>query len=121
MTRSRASAKAAGTRFESLIAQALADFVDPRIERRVQHGRWDRGDIAGLGDSNGNRIVVECKDYGGKFEVGAWLRETETERLNGLAEVGLVIAKRRGTGDPLEQVVLMTLADLVCLLTGERP
>ena len=35
--------------------------------------------------------------------------------------VGLVVAKRRGTRDPGEQVVFMTLADLASLLTGERP
>jgi hypothetical protein len=32
-----------------------------------------------------------------------------------------VVAKRRGKGNPGELLVAMTLADLVALLTGERP
>jgi hypothetical protein len=43
------------------------------------------------------------------------------DRESGDADVGLVVAKRRGTADPGDQYVLMTLRDLVALLTGERP
>ena len=120
MTRSRASAKAAGTRFESSIAAYLAEHVDDRIERRTNTGAKDRGDIAGL-RTMGNRVVVEAKDYGGRYQIGPWLTEAETERLNDDAHVGLVVAKRRGTTDPGDQVVILTLRDLVALLTGERP
>lgn len=120
MTRSRASAKAAGTRFESSIAAYLAEHVDDRIERRAKTGAKDRGDIAGL-RAMGNRVVVEAKDYGGRYQVGPWLTETETERVNDDAHVGLVVAKRRGTQDPGDQVVILTLRDLVALFTGERP
>jgi len=35
--------------------------------------------------------------------------------------VGLVIHKRRGRGDPLDQYVTTTLRDLVALLTREPP
>ena len=70
----------------------------------------------------GGRVVVECKDYGGRFEVGTWLGEAEVERVNDDADVAVVIAKRRGITDPLRQVVLMEVADLVALLTeGGRP
>ena len=120
MTRSRASAKAAGTRFETSIAAYLAEHVDDRIERRAKTGAKDRGDIAGL-RAMGNRVVVEAKDYGGRYQVGPWLTEAETERVNDDAHVGLVIAKRRGTQDPGDQVVICTLRDLVALITGERP
>lgn len=121
MTRTRASAKQAGTALETLIAQCLAEHVDDRIERRTKNGRHDRGDIAGLRDFKGHRVVVEVKNYGGRMEVGPWLREAERERLNDDAIAGVVVAKRRGTTDPLEQTVLMSVADLVSLLTGERP
>jgi hypothetical protein len=120
MTRSRASAKAAGTRFESSIAAYLAEHVDDRIERRTKTGAKDRGDIGGL-RAMGNRVVVEAKDYGGRYQIGPWLTETETERVNDDAHVGLVVAKRRGTQDPGDQVVICTLRDLVALFTGERP
>jgi hypothetical protein len=120
MTRTRASAKAAGTRHETNIVTYLAAHVDDRIERRRQTGAKDRGDIAGWRYA-GRRIVAELKDYGGRFHVGPWLNEADLERRNDDAHVGLVIAKRRGTTDPGDQVVLITLRDLVALLTGERP
>lgn len=120
MTRNRATAKAAGTRHESSIVAYLAEHVDDRIERRRQTGARDRGDISGWRYA-GRRIVAECKDYGGRYQVGPWLTEAETERLNDDAQVGLVVAKRRGTQDPGDQVVILTLRDLVALITGERP
>lgn len=120
MTRSRASAKAAGTRFETAIAKCLNELVDDRIERRTRNGSSDRGDIAGWRHA-GLRIVAELKDYGGRYLVGPWLTEAETERGNDDAHVALVVAKRRGTTDPLEQVCFMTLRDLITLTTGDRP
>jgi hypothetical protein len=33
----------------------------------------------------------------------------------------VVVVKRRATADPGDQVVLMTMRDLVALLTGVRP
>lgn len=120
MTRNRASAKQAGTRFESLIAGCLAALVDDRIERRRLSGAKDRGDIAGLRHMGG-RVVLELKDYGGRYLLGPWLREAEIERGNDDAIAGAVVIKRRGNADPLEQVVAMTMRDFVALLTGERP
>jgi hypothetical protein len=121
VTRSRASARAAGTRHESSIARYLADTLDDdRIERRRQAGAKDRGDIASVRHM-GQRIVIEAKDYGGRLQVGPWLDEAEVERGNDDAGVGLVVAKRRGTTDPAEQIVLMTLRDLVSLISGSRP
>lgn len=120
MTRSRASARAAGTRFERAIADYLAAHVDDRIDRRVKTGAKDRGDIGGVRHM-GQRVVIEAKDYGGRYTPGPWLAEAETERGNDDAGVGMVIAKRRGSTDPGEQVVMMTVRDLVSLMTGERP
>jgi hypothetical protein len=91
MTRNRASAKAAGSRFERAIADCLAAHVDDRIE-----------DIA-------------------KLALSGWVNEADIERGNDDALVGLVIHKRRGQGDPLDQYVTCTVRDLVALLTGERP
>lgn len=120
MTRTRASAKAAGARHERALADYLAQHVDDRIDRRVKTGAKDRGDIGGLRHL-GQRIVIEAKDYGGRFLIGPWLNEADIERGNDDAGVGMVIAKRRGTTNPGDQVVLMTVRDLVSLLTGTRP
>lgn len=119
MTRSRASAKAAGARFERVIADCLAAHIDDRIDRRVKTGAKDRGDIGGL-RFRGARVVVECKDVA-RLDLPGWLREAETERGNDDALVGLVVHKRRGTANPLDQYVTCTIRDLVALLTGERP
>lgn len=121
MTRSRASAKTAGASFERLVADYLAETVDDRIDRRVKTGAADKGDIGGVRDRDGRRVVLECKDYGGKLKPAEWVREAHTERDNDGAALGAVVAKRLGTRDPGSQWVLMTLADLVTLLRGAQP
>lgn len=107
MTRSRQSAKNAGTAFETLIASYLARHVDDRIERRVKNGAKDRGDISGL-RVLGNRVVVEAKDYGGRMLPGPWVTEAAAEAGNDDAVAGVVAIKRRGTRVPGEQFILMT-------------
>lgn len=119
MPRTRASAKAAGTRFERAIADVLAAHVDDRIDRRVKTGGKDKGDIAGIRHMGG-RVVIECKDTS-RLELGTWVNEADVERGNDDALVGLVAHKRRGHGDPLDQYITCTVRDLIALLTGERP
>lgn len=121
MTRSRASAKSAGTAMETAIARYLATHVDDRIERRRLSGAKDRGDLSGVRTIHGGRVVIEAKDHGGRVQVGPWLNEAEVERGNDDAVVAAVVAKRRGVTDPGAQIVLMTVRDLVALLTGRRP
>ncbi len=119
MSRTRASAKAAGSRFERSIADGLALHLnDDRIDRRVKTGAKDRGDIAGV-RHHGERVVIECKDVS-RTDLSGWVNEAEVERGNDDALVGLVVHKRRGHGDPLDQYVTCTVRDLLALLTGER-
>jgi len=120
VTRSRASAKAAGTRFETAIARALAEALDDdRIERRARTGGRDRGDIAGV-RVHGQRVVLELKDCA-RQDLPGWVREAHLEAGNDDALVGLVVHKRRGVGDPLDQWVTCTVRDLIALLSGRRP
>lgn len=120
MTRSRATAKQAGASFERLTADGLAERLgDDRIDRRVKTGAKDKGDIAGV-RAHGQRVVIETKDYGGRLEPAQWTREAEVERVNDDALAGVVVAKRRGTRDPGQQWVLMTVDELVALITGTR-
>lgn len=120
MARSRRSAKEAGAKFETLVAVYLAVMIDDRIERRRLNGSNDRGDIGSVRHM-GQRVTVECKDYAGSIDAGPWLNEVDIERGNDDAGVGIVVAKRRGYGKPGDQIVLMTLRDLVSLMNGERP
>ena len=121
MTRNRQSAKAAGMRFETAIADYLRNQLDDdRIERRRLGGRLDRGDVAGL-RHQGQRLVIEAKDYGGRLLPAKWIEEAHVEAGNDSALCGLVVAKRRGTTDPGAQYVLCTVNDLIALLAGQRP
>ncbi len=119
MTRSRATARKAGTSFERLICDYLATHVDDRIDRRVKNGAKDRGDIAGL-RIHGQRVVGECKNETRPDLSGA-LREAEVERGNDDALAAVVVHKRHGKGAPADQLVTMRLADFAALLCGARP
>lgn len=112
-----------GSAFERLIADSLAKHVDDRIDRRVKTGNKDRGDIGGVRLPLGYgaaRVVVECKNVS-RTNLSGWVDEAEVERGNDDAIAGVVIHKRRGHGDPLDQYVTCTVRDLVALLTGDRP
>ena len=117
MPRARKSAKQAGSRFEKLTADYLAKHLDDRIERRVTGGALDRGDIGGVRDSHGNRIVLECKNVT-KQALPQWVREAKQEAINDGALVGAVVHKRVGKANPAEQWVTLTLDDFVKLRKG---
>lgn len=119
VTRNRASAKSAGTRTESLVTAYLAEHVNDAIERRARSGAKDRGDVGGLRHM-GQRITVEVKDTA-RWTPSSWLAEAEIERRNDDAGVGIVVAKRIGKGNAADQLVMLTLADFVSLITGARP
>ena len=121
MPRNRASAKQAGAKFERQMADGLSVALeDTRIDRKVKSGAKDKGDIANVRHANGDRIVIECKDYGGQLILAQWIGEAEVERVNDEALAGIVIAKRRGVTDPMQQYVVCTVSELVALLRGDR-
>lgn len=117
MSRTRASAKAAGSRFERQVADYLAATVDDRIDRRVKTGAKDRGDVVGV-RAHGQRLVIECKNTV-RINLAGWIGEAHIQAGNDDALAGVVVHKRHGVGDPAQQWVTMTLADLATLLTGE--
>ncbi len=117
MGRNMASAKKAGSSFERLVADYLAEVVDDRIDRRVKAGAADRGDIAGV-RVHGQKVVIECKDVA-TIALPGWIREAHAEARNDGALCGVVVFKRRGTADPGSQLVALELRDLVALITGK--
>lgn len=119
MTRTRASAKAAGSRFERTIADYLADVLDDRIDRRVKTGAKDRGDISGV-RVHGKRVVLECKDAA-KIKLAGWVTEAHIEAGNDDALAGLVVHKRIGISAPGKQYVTCTVDDLIAVITGAHP
>ena len=102
----------------------MADYLawaldDDRIDRRVKTGAKDRGDIAGV-RMRGKRVVIECKDCGGRHRLPEWLKEAEVERGNDDAEYGVVMWKRLGVRDPARQYVTMTAETFAAMVAGGR-
>lgn len=102
----------------------MADYLgeqlaDDAIDRQVKNGSNDLGDVRGV-KLCGLPVAVECKDYAGKSDLPQWYREAETERENKGAAFGVVVWKRRGTADPAEQHVSMTLGTLAAILKATK-
>lgn len=122
MPRNRSSAKKAGSLFESQVAGFLRESLEEDgIERRSRNGKSDRGDITGVRTALGERVVIECKNTS-RIELGVWAKETEIERGNDDAAVGVIVHKRVGRGEKAmgDQWVTMTLSDFSVLLGGAR-
>lgn len=118
MTRNRRSAKAAGARFERQVADYLNETVSEWIDRRPKAGAKDRGDLANVRLA-GRKVVVECKDVT-RLNLPKWVAEAHVEAENDDALIGVVVHKRHGNGDPADQWVTMTLADLAIILNTTK-
>lgn len=118
MTRSRTTAKQAGTQMERLVAEFLAfRLADDRIERRAKNGSNDRGDITGVKTITGARVVIEVKNAH-RDNLPAWIREAAVEAGNDDAPIGVVAHKKHGSANPADQYVTMTLETFARLLEG---
>lgn len=105
---------------ERQTADAFAEHLDDRIDRRVKTGAKDKGDVANVRTHDNQKVVIECKDVA-TMSLGTWVNEAEVERVNDQALAAFVVHKRRGKGDPLEAYVTGTLRDLIAILSGKRP
>lgn len=81
-------ARQKGTTFESALVNYLREHGHPFAERRAMAGTLDKGDLTGLGP----RYVIEAK-AAKRIELGPWLKETETERVNAKADYGFLVVK----------------------------
>lgn len=93
-------AKQIGTAAESLVVAVCRRNGFPYADRLTLAGVNDRGDVR-LGD--GVPVAVEIK--GGKQclnltpgKMKKWMLETEVERINAKAEIGVLVTARRGYG-----------------------
>ena len=122
--RNRASAKKAGTAFETAVADYLAAYLEKPIERRARMGAKDRGDIAGVTTYYNKPVVVECKCEQ-RVKVGTYLKEAEIEKNHDEAYASFVVFKRNGIGmgknSPMgRQCVFMKKSDLFTLANCNR-
>lgn len=115
MGRNLRSAKAAGSRFERLIADYLDDrLYGLHVDRQVKTGACDSGDVSGV-HLAGRRIAIECKNVT-RMDLPGWMREAHTEAGNIGAAAGVVIHKRHGNGKPGDQWVTMTVTDFATIV-----
>lgn len=87
-----------GTAAETAVVRWLRGHGFPHAERRALSGSQDQGDVAGIPG-----VVIEVK--GGEkarkasdLQVTTWLHETEVERQNAGADLGLLVMARAGYG-----------------------
>lgn len=120
MTRSRKSAKAAGSAWESDCVSTLQEYVSEFVVRNPKHGAKDTGDVANVRTQNNDRVVIEAKNVT-TLSLAEWVSEAEVERVNDGALVGVVWHKKRGKSSPLDGYVTMSGRDFLALLTGKRP
>jgi len=97
---SKTRPKDIGTATESAVVKYLRANGWPKAIRLVLQGKNDIGDIS-LGEDY--RVVIEVKgghaaENASDGQVQKWLEETNRERLNGKAEMGMLVMKRKGVG-----------------------
>ena len=95
MGRSRASAKKAGTLFESQCAQYFTETLGRKVIRAPKTGAKDKGDLYGL-MFHDDEVVVECKSPGRdvSWSLSGWWNETIKEMDNAGTHIGILAVKR---------------------------
>lgn len=87
-----------GTAAETAVVRALRQHGFPHAERRALAGAHDLGDITGtpgiVWEVKGGNAAKTASDG----QVQKWLDETETERINARATVGVLVMARAGIG-----------------------
>lgn len=87
-----------GTSAETATVRYLVPNGFPHAERRSLKGSLDQGDITGTPgvcwEVKGGEVAKKASDG----QVALWLAETERERVNARAEVGVLVVQRAGIG-----------------------
>ena len=107
-----ASSRAKGTAAETAVVRWLREHGWPWAERRAQGGAHDRGDVAGCPG-----VVIEVKSCE-RMELASWVDETERERRRDGADIGMLVVRRRGTGDPARWYAVLPLGVAARLLSS---
>lgn len=110
MTRSRATAKKAGTSWETEIVRALVAAGWPHAERRRLAGKNDRGDIAGIAG-----VVIEAKNTN-ELRLAEAMNEAEVEARNDGGSLGIAWLKRKGKSSADDGYAVMSGRTLMRLL-----
>lgn len=99
--------KSKGTSFETSLVPTLQEYY-PGAERRALSGAADKGDFILPGAS----FALEAKNCKA-MTLAEWVKESEVEAKNLGVPHGVVVHKRRGTTDPRQQYVTLTLGSFL--------
>lgn len=87
-----------GTAAETAVVRALRQLGFPHAERRALAGAFDLGDIVGtpgiVWEVKGGNAAKTASDG----QVFQWVEETERERRNAGADIGILVMQRSGIG-----------------------
>lgn len=103
------TAKAKGRQTENALVAYLRARWGLPVERRRLMGSADQGDLSGWA-----RVCVEVKS-GAALAIPDWLRQTEVERVNAGAEVGVLVIRPKGVTDPAQWWAVQPVEDWVRL------
>jgi len=99
-------ARRKGTAAETLITDLMRDTWWPNARRHGLNGSKDIGDI-----NTGNpKLVVEVK-ADKALDYPRFLRETEAERINAQADIGVCVIKPPGLGERKKHLWWMLMSD----------
>lgn len=90
--------KAIGTACESAVVKFLRANGFTQAERRALTGSHDQGDITGTPGIAWEVKGGNAAKTAGDGLVADWLAQTETERLNASADIGVLVMARAGYG-----------------------
>ena len=99
--------KAKGSAFERLVRDYLAESIP--CERIPAGATEDRGDLWTPA------ACVQCKNHR-SLSLGAWLQQTRQQQRNAGKPLHALIVKAKGTTNPADQFVVMTLEQFRTLL-----
>jgi hypothetical protein len=111
-----------GTQTESAVVRVVRMFW-PQAERRRLRGAEDWGDITGtpgiIWEVKGGAAAKNASDG----LIAEWWKETEQERQNADADVGVLVVQRKGVGAPnaARWWGIVPLSHLHSLLMGQPP
>ena len=90
--------KSLGTEAETAVVRYLVDNGWPNAERRAMRGQFDYGDVTGTPGLCWEVKAGKVAEAAADCDVRAWQDQTDVEKANSKAAVGILVMKRRGKG-----------------------
>jgi len=85
-----------GTVAETAVVRYLRANGWPNAERRALRGAYDCGDVTGTPGVCWEVKAGQAASTASDGQVALWLAETETERVNAKADIGILVLRRAG-------------------------